>query len=40
MRAGSQKVTRKYWYSVGGLSNGDHYRKHNGRCWEYYIAWW
>jgi hypothetical protein len=34
-----EKVSRKFWYATGGFSNPHYFRKHNGRCWEYFIDW-
>ena len=31
------KVTKRHWYDVlGGFANPDCFRKHNGKCWEYF----
>ena len=31
------KVTKRHWYDVlGGFENPNCFRKHNGKCWEYF----
>ena len=37
MKINYTKVSKEHWYATGGFSNPTHFRKHNGRCWEYYI---
>jgi len=37
MRTGVEKVTRRYWYATGGFAGRWHFRRHNGRNWEYFI---
>ncbi len=37
MRAGVEKITKSRWYALGGFRNSALFRKHNSRCWEYYI---
>lgn len=31
-----KRITKREWYRLGGFKNPDLFRKHNGRCWEYY----
>lgn len=30
------RLKKREWYDLGGFANPSLFRKHNGRCWEYY----
>jgi len=40
MHVGWQRVTKRHWYDIGGFANSQCVRRHNGRCWVYYIVWY
>lgn len=31
-----RRLTKHVWYALGGFQNPSLYRRHNGRCWEYW----
>lgn len=35
---GAVRITKDEWYRLGGFSNPNLYRKHNGRNWEYWYV--
>lgn len=37
MKNGRLKLSKREWYARGGFENSRLYRKHNGRCWTYWL---
>lgn len=33
---GSMRVTKATWYANGGFANSRCWRRHTGRCWQYF----
>lgn len=37
MKVGTERISKKLWYALGGFSNNDLFRKQVNGAWCYYI---